>query len=349
MRDRVSLVVGGKMIENFLSYRITSNLFEAADGFELSLANPKHEIEEGALCKLYINDRLELNGIIDLIKERGNKRKRSLDIEGRDLMGLVVDSYAEDYEEKKNESLKDLANRILAPIKQINRKDIQYGEGSKDRAVPVTGWLEDFEITEIEPAKTIFEILKPYATSRGLLFFSLPNGTFVFGKPITSGSAEFTLINKKDGRNNNVFEWERIRDISKRYSKVTVHGERQGTDALGVGGTHVSASIQDDTFPEHLYKPFVASINQDAKSPKKYAKVLMEKQQFEGFSLTYKTKGHSQNGKNYQVNAMCHVNDENLKPSAKGSFLIYSRTFEMNREDGVFTHLKLSKPGVLPV
>ena len=342
MRDKISLQISGKRIENFLSYRVNSNLFEVADSFSLSLANPHITIAEGARCKLYVNDRLELNGIADRISERYDKSTRSLTVDGRDLTGLLVDSYAEDFTGKKNESLKALTRRLLAPIPFINRSAIIFGKGSKDRAVPLTK-TEDFEFTETSPAETVFEKLKQYALARGMLFFSLPNGTLVFGEPLTSGRAKFLLMCRKNGADNNIIEAERVRDISQRYSKVTVTGQRQGTDALTPEAINVSAGVVDRTFP--FYKPFVAGTEHDGQSPKQYAGSLLERQQFEGFSLRYKTYGHSQNGKNFQVNSVCHVSDEIY--GIEEDFLIYARTFEMSKQ-GVFTNLRLSRLGVLP-
>jgi prophage tail gpP-like protein len=343
--DTVILQVNGHIISRSGSYSVTSNLFEAADGFKFELAYPGVEINEGDLCQLFVNDQMELNGVIDKVMESGDKSGTTLKIEGRDLMGLIVDAYAEDYTDHKNEELKSLAERLLTPIKQINRKAIQYGKGSKDKAVPITDTVEEYEFTEVTPAETIFEILKRHAMSRGLLFFSLTDGTFVFGEPIKKGPAEYTFINRKDGMRNNVLEWERVQDISKQYSQVTVLGERQGTDETTQDETKVHETIINDRFPSHLYKPFVATIETDADNPKKYAKILLETQQFESFCLTYKVKGHSQGGKNFQTNKMAHVIDEKLKIDA--DFLVYERVFEKSRS-GVYTTVKLSWPGISP-
>lgn len=346
MRDKVTLQIDDQRIENFLSYRVESNLFNAADTFDLTLANPGQDVKEGARCRLYVNDQLELNGIIDRISENSTKTENSLKVEGRDLMGLLVDSYAKDFADKKGETLSALAQRLLADIPFINRKAIQYGKGSKDRAVPLTGKEEDFEFTEIEPSQTVFETLKKYALSRGMLFFGLPDGTINFGEPVTSGKAEYTLILKKDGKFNNVLSAQRTRDISQRYKTVTITGQRQGTDEYGPEDINISATVTDETFP--FVKPFVATADHDGQDPARYAKVLMEKQQFAGRSLIYKTYGHSQNGKNYQVNAVCHVSDDCSTYKIEDNFLIYARTFEMSRQ-GVFTVLRLSRLGVLPV
>lgn len=339
MRDKVSLVINNLKIENFLSYRIESDLFVSDDAFEITLANPGTDIPEGARCKLYVNDQLELNGITDRISNSYDKSGSKLSIEGRDLMGLLIDSYCEEFPTLENVTLKEIAERLLADVPFINRKNITYGKGNKNRAVPLTKTEDEYEFTQISPYSTVFEELKKHAIARGMLFFSMPDGTLIFGEPMTSGKSEYTLIKGK-----NIIEAERVRDISKRYKTVTVTGQQQGTDLFEPDDINIEGMVEDADFP--FAKPFVAQAEHDGQDPQKYAKILMEKQQFEGFTLSYKTHSHSQNGKNYQVNAVCHVKDE--KFSIDDDFLIYGRTFEMSR-NGVFTTLKLSKLGILPV
>ena len=341
--DSVSPTIGDRTLDRFLSYRIESNLFTADDAWEVKLAKPGFTANAGDRCEVYVNGTLELTGITDKVSLRSDKDGVKLTLSGRDLMGLLTDSYAEDYRQKTGEKLEALAERLLANVPYINRKDIVYGVGDKSRAVPLTQKEEEFDFTEVEPTKTIFEILKEYALARGMLFFSLPDGKIVFGQPATSGEPAFFIHQK--AKSTNVLEGEKTDDISRRYSKVTVMGQRQGDDLFGAEEVNFSATVTDDDFPVKP-KPFVAQGTHDGLAPAKYAAILMSRQQFEGFSLTYKTSGHSQNGKNWTVNAVCRVEDDLL--DVYGDYLVYERVFEMGRQ-GVFTTVKLSKLGLLPV
>ena len=82
MRDTVELKVDGIAIQNFLSYRIESDLYTPADAFHLELANPETDIKAGKLCELWINGTKELTGIIDKVSKRINKHTTSLIVEG---------------------------------------------------------------------------------------------------------------------------------------------------------------------------------------------------------------------------------------------------------------------------
>lgn len=77
--------------------------------------------------------------------------------------------------------------------------------------------------------------------------------------------------------------------------------------------------------------------------------MLMEKHRFDGFKLQYKVARHSQEGRNWAINEMCHVTDEVLITdkgvSIAGDYLIYGREFEMSKR-GSYTTLRLGYPGV---
>jgi len=345
MSNEIVLKIEGQEIWHFISYEIESNLFIADDVFTLELANPETDIETGQQCKLYVNGVLELNGIIDSVEESSDKLNHTLVVSGRDLMGLIVDAYAEDFVSLKNMELKALADKLLKPIPFINRKSIIYGKGAKDRAVPLSDTKEEYELAQIEPGETVFEVLKNHAMTRGLLPFCKAEGTLVFSAPLTKGKALFNLVRRKDGKGNNIKKGTRRDDISGRYKTVKVMGQQQGSDIFDVGGHNVTGIAIDPDFP--FEKTFVANLENDGQAPDKYAAILMSKQIFEGYQLDYTVKGHSQGGRNWQTNVVCHVGDEDFK--VDGDFLIYSRVFTLSKEKGTETTLKLSRLGAIPV
>ncbi len=349
MQDSVSLFIDGMQINNFLSYTIESDIYTADDAFSVELANPEIQVKEGHRCELYVNGELELTGIIDRVTRSYDKDGLKLRVEGRDLMGLLVDSYCEEFITLQGISVKALAERLLRKVPFINRKKIIYQDNfsgklkKKAKGESSIALLDaPHNFSHIEPGMTIFEVLKDYAGSRGLMFFCLPDGTMVFGKPKEKGEPVFSIICTKDGKDNNVLEGEMIKDISKRYSKITVIGQQQGLDGIDANAINTKATIEDKDFP--FYKPMVAKNNNDYQSPKLHARMLLEKLRHEGFQLNYKVPGHSQNGKNWTINELCNVKDEIL--NVEGTYLIYGRTFEMSKQ-GVYTSLKLGIPGVI--
>lgn len=353
--DNVTLQIAGHRIERFTSYTVEADLYTADDAFSLALAAPEIEIKRGQRCELYVNGALELTGIID---KRARKYDKSVSltmrIEGRDLMGLLVDSYCEEFVSVQGKKLSELAAMLLKTVPFINRKQIQYQENivgklkGKKKAVdtPLIGYLDTPQkISQIEPGMTVFEVLRTYSASRGLMFYALSDGTLVFGRPKAKGEPMFTITCTKNGVGNNVLEGEEIDDISKRYSKITVLGQQQGQEDFGMDATKITTKgvVEDKEFP--FYKPFVTRDNNDSQSPALHARFLSEQQRHQGYQLHYKVQGHSQNNKNWQINELCQVRDEVL--GIDGVFLIYGRTFERSRTDGTTTRLKLGPPGLV--
>ena len=341
MPDKVALKVEGKRIENFTAYTIESDIYVADNAFLLELANPEVAVKEGARCELDVNDSLELTGTVERISKSYDKSGIKLKVEGRDLMGLLVDSYCEDFVTLENVRLKELAEKLLTKVPFINRKNIIYQQDVPDKKIVHKGEIPH-NFKQIEPGQTIFEVLKQAALDRGLMFFSLPDGTFVFGKPQEKGEPKYRLVCTKSGGENNILEGSLTKDISKRYSKIVIVGQQQGLNDLAVEKINIQATVEDPSFP--FYKPCVGALNSDEKSPELYAKTLMEQQQQQGFQLQYKVVGHSQNGKNYETNVMCQVKDEVF--GINDTYLIYGRTFTLSK-DGAFTTLKLGYPGVV--
>lgn len=350
--DGIALLVGGRRIERFIRYRVDMDLYCADHGFELELKDPGFDISPGAVCKLLVNDQLTLTGIVDRAVDGDDKHGSTLRIEGRDLMGILVDSYVTEFPDLEGVSLKDLAERLLTNTPHINRKRIRYqggvagtvaGTATDSAAGAMAAFGLEKSASKVEPGQTIFEVLKPAAVSRGAMFFCLPDGTFVFGRPKAAGKPVFSITHGRTGKGNNAFRTKRMRDNSRRYSSITVIGQQQGNDELSAGEINVSATVEDSDAP--FYKPYVTVLNDDDKSPEEYARMLMEMQKAESFQLCYYMRGHSQNGKNFTLNELARVRDG--KRRIDGSYLIYGMTLELDRREGPFTALQLGYPGVV--
>lgn len=353
MADTVKLQVDGKEITHFLEYKIDADLYTPADAFYLKLANPETDVKAGKLCELFVNDQKELTGVIDRVCRKVDKNGVTLDVEGRDLMGLLVDSYCEPpWSSVTGMTLKTLAEKLLKNIPFINRKEITYQENVvgklKGKKTSGSGFLagldEPQKINQIEAGMTVFEVLKNYSLSRGMLFYCLPNGTLVFGRPMAKGEPDYTLTMKRDGKGNNVIESDFIEDISRRYSKIIVIGQQQCSNAIfsTSGNKPGTARIVRD-FP--FDKLYVSIDNNDNVSPAMRARLIEEKQRRESFKLEYKVGRHSQHGKNWQINKFCRVNDD--VNGINKDYLIYGRTFELRKDSGPITKLRLGEPGLV--
>ncbi|MDA8137978.1 MAG: hypothetical protein M0036_04920, partial [Desulfobacteraceae bacterium] len=239
MSDKIALTVAGRRLEKFFGYRVEADLYCADKYFRLDLADPGFAISEGMRCELHVNDQIALTGLIDRITDADDKSGTTMTIEGRDLMGLLVDSHVETYPDFENIPLRELAEQLLATVPFINQKAIVYQAGLSGASASGTspgaaGALASLGVGQkhghAEPGQTVFEVLRRAAMSRGAIFFSLPDGTFVFGRPKASGTPAYSIVHRADGRGNNAFRSARVRDLSRRYSKIAVVGQQQGND-----------------------------------------------------------------------------------------------------------------------
>ncbi len=359
MQDSVVLQIAGKRIDNWISYDVDADLYQAADSFSLELANPGTEIKAGMQCELYVNDQLELTGIIDSTRRGWSKQGRTLTVQGRDLMSILTDSYAEDFVSLQNKTVREIAEFLLQANKNTGRPALPFisrqvikggafvgkGKGKKKTVdSPLMGFQDTPQkISQIEPGMTVFEVLSIYAASRGFLFFSLQDGTLMFSRPKAKGQALYRIVNMVSGAGNNVKSGEETDDISRRYSKITVIGQVQGHDDLAASQLAPRGTVTDSSFP--FYKPYVARLNSDSQSPKLHARMLQEKQRHDGLQLSYVAAGHSQNGVNWHINELVQVKDEML--GKDGIFLIYGRKFRRSKQEGSNTELRLGPPGLV--
>ena len=369
MSDIVQLEVNGKRISHFLSYTIEADLYVADHAFSLEIADPDFVIKPGLPCKLFVNGKLELIGIIDRCLKRCDKQGWRMTIEGRDLMGLLVDSFCEDWVTVKGMTLGKLAQFLIGPNPKTGRPAIPFisrsaisgqmdlvGRIKTRRSNEASFGLDALfgdgseRIAQIRPGMTIFQVLQMYALSAGVMFFCLPDGTFQFNRPRVGGDPAFAFVFRRSGDGNNALASEVEENIAKRYSKVIVVGQRQAeaADGMDVTRTNVSDFVTDPSFP--FYKPFVQLSHNDSQTPKQHARLLLEKMRHDGTRLSYDLPRHSQNGTNFTVNQLARVMDEvNLldgKP-IDGIYLVSGRTFKLDKTAGPTTTVRLSPPGLI--
>ncbi|MDA8428479.1 MAG: hypothetical protein M0T70_04415 [Geobacteraceae bacterium] len=361
MNDSIYLQIGGKKIRNFISYTAEADLYVADHAFSLVLSNPETEITGGQKCELYVNDQLELTGIVDHINSRLDKSGRTLTVEGRDLMGLIVDSSCEQFISVQDWKLSQLAQLLLKDVPFINLKQVLYQQDIVGKLRSRRSRLAAFglaammgvestgeRIAQIHPGMSKFQVLQMYALSKGLMFYGLPDGTFIFGRPLAGGDPDYTITINKEGRGVNFISAEVDQNWSKRYSKVTVVGQRQAhvDDGVNVMSTNVGGvpgSVSDGDFP--FYKPFVQLSYNDSQTPQQHARMIMDKGRHDGFRLVYELPRHSQAGKNYTINRMALIKDD--IHNIHGSYLVSGRTFRLDKTKGPTTSITVTLPGLV--
>ena len=368
LNDTVELRINNQSIKTLLSYSIDSDIYLAASAFHVRLADFTASIRKAMLCEIYVNSQRVLAGVIDTVEDGYDKeRGQYKELIGRDLMGWVVDSYCEDFTTTEGTTLKSLAEKLLAKIPYVSLKNITYEENFSGKVKKLskkqgsTAQMYDLPhaFTRIAPRMRVFEALKSYAQSRGLTFFSLPSGQFVFGRPRSEGNALFSLTIAKTGAGSAVLSVSRRDTIEGAYSTYRVIGQQQtshkatGPYDPGLLVSNTGATLTDPDFPyagysgPPLHKPYVEVNNNDYQSPALHCQLLLNKARHAAFKIAYRVPGHAQGAVNWTVNELCRVDDTALNPPVHDTYLVFGRTFEMSKDAGTTTLVRLGTPGYM--
>lgn len=345
--DKIELIFGSqdKKISKFLSYRIDANLFTPSDGFELTFAMPDFIIKEASKVVLKVNGIIEHTGVVDHLSEGVDEQGGvTLKLTGRDLMGLIYDDYISEFIDLETQTLKQVADRLFQGIPYLERSQVLYQNGidqttanqlSEDPNDPPQDYLH------LDPGVTKGDFLQTFAGRRGQLFFMLPGGTFVFGRPLAKGAPLFEFFLLQQGEKNNILKLTRDRNSSKRYRDIIVLTEGQQLDDDDPNG---SSTLTDPDAP--LAKTLVANVPGDNKTPDQEARRLLEKQQRQALTVSITVPGHSWQGNNYTINKFARVACDQLNTPLDANLLLTGRTLTMDKQTGPRTDLRLNLPGV---
>lgn len=339
MSDDLKILIGEYEYTRFKSYRIEHDIYSAAAAFDFELySDPVAAVRAGDLVKVYIGGKLELTGIVDRASKSYDNKGILFSVAGRDLMGLVVDSYCETWGTLSNVNLKTLAERLLKDVPFICKKEITYDEVAEQRDATLP-------VIQTSPGQKIFDILKDAAQSRGLLFYAREDGGLCFRKPSGRGACVLDITQKTDAANNYIIRGERIDDISERYSEYTVITQGDGFLSVERGRFNARAKRIDGYMSGIFHKPYVETMNRDTGSVERRAAALLEQRRAQSRVVKYTVKGHSQFANPWAVDSLVKVDDDVLH--VQDTLLIYGRVFELSQERGILTHLTLGEKGLI--
>jgi prophage tail gpP-like protein len=212
------------------------------------------------------------------------------------------------------------------------------------------GYAVPYSMIKQQHGQNVFDVLKTIAAGRGLQFWCTEEGKLVFGKPISAGKAAFVF--SRTDKFTNILESDIDENIEDGFSKVFVYGQSQGVD-MDTSGAIVNSYEMNDCETASLpvpaefpfYKPKCMTISGDATECRRIAQLQLNLSKLKALSIVYTVAGHSQGGVNYKTNTMAHIDDD--KEDIHGDFLLFGRTFSMNKETGPITTVRLGRPGVV--
>jgi len=335
MRDKVSLLIGGQVHQDWQSYEIDSDLMTPADAWrvELGLRNgePPPTVRPGAPCEVRVGSDLVMTGRIDEYEHEISKGGHTLSICGRDGAAVLVDCSAPIFVAKLT-SLSEIVAKIVRPLGIV-----------KIRIDAAETLLR--EKINVEPGDCAWEALRNVAEANGLWPWFAPDGTLIVGGPDYTRAPVATLVMRRDGKGNNVESLRRTESIVERYSEVTVLGQTHGTQAQ-LGKYNLRGSAQDSGVNWYRPKVVVDHEADNAAIARGRARKVISDGRIRGFGFVARVTGHriGENGPLWEPGQRVHIVSE--PHGTDGVYFLMSRKFIGGRDRGAATTLTLKEDGV---
>jgi prophage tail gpP-like protein len=230
----VSLLIGEREHADWTAYSIDSDLMVPADAwqFELGpvLGDLPSAVAEGRPVKVKVGGRVVMSGRVDAITHEAGRQGRSLAISGRDGAAVLVDCASPVFASRLA-TLDEIAAKVVRPL-GITAIRIDADATARREKV------------NVEPGESAWDTLRHAAEANGLWPWFEPDGTLVIGRPTYTQPPVATLKLNYDGRENNLISLSETRDVSRRFSEVTVLGQAAGKAAES-GKHNLKATVTD--------------------------------------------------------------------------------------------------------
>lgn len=298
--DKLALLVGNVMHDDWQRYEVDADLLTPADGWMVTLGFPDGKrpagIKAGARALLKLGNDTIMTGRIDTLRHGIGEKRHMLMMSGRDANAVLVDCSAPIFSELQM-SLSDVISKIVKPL------------GITRIRIAATKPLTNAKVA-IEPGMTAWDALTQAAEASGLWPWTDPDGTLVIGGPDYTTPPVGTLVMRYDGKGNNIVDLVHDESIARRYSQTTVLAQCHGRDEED-GQNAMRATVSDPQIA--LYRPKII-ITHDAQSQQEVdfrARKAQADARLAGFTLTVIVKGlRAPNGQPWTPGQRVHLVSE---------------------------------------
>ncbi len=339
--DKVELVIGGGVHDDWESYEVDSDLLTPADAWHVTLGSANgalpRDVEPGAPVEIRVGGELAMKGHIDEVRHSISKHGHQFSISGRDGAAVLVDCSAPVFV-LKQATLAEIMKTVVAPL-GITRTRID---------ADVTTLREKINV---EPGCSAWQVLADAAEANGLWPWFEPDGTLVIGGPnYDAPPVAMLILGLGDPKANNIEQLSLQRSLHERYSDFTVLGQTHGTE-LELGKHNLRGDAHDTGLA--WYRPKIV-IDHEADTPaicRDRARKLLADGRLHAFTLAATVKGHRidapdlpgdgrlwQPGQRVEVISRPHI--------VADVYFLMGRKFTGGRGQGARTELIFKEDGV---
>lgn len=309
--DRVRVIIGIYEFTEIESMEIVSDLYDPCGSFRFVLGQ-QVTAKSGTPVRVYINDILELTGIIESVRESMDSSSHVWTVSGKSMIGLVARYYVTDWTNPPT-TLAAAAKKYLGDIPFV-----------KELPWTIEGDDHEKSHARLDVGDTAFKLLNEFAQNRGLLFWAKADGSIVFGKAAGKGEPEYYLDDR------HIKKRARTEDVSNLHSEIIIVSDSDDG--------HKTFKAKNESV--ELKIPFAAAYNgSDSAGMEKQANEYLRQEKMQELRLEYDVSGFSLGGKNWAVNKRVAVNDSQF--GLDDTYLLRTRTFRYDRTNGSTTPLVL--------
>lgn len=331
--DSLALVIGGHEHRDWERYEVDSDLLIPADGWRMTINLPAEElpayVREWAPVTLTYAGQVILHGLIDTLESGVEKETRTLTLTGRDLAAVLVDCSAPVFTARQC-GLDEIVAKMVRPL-GITAIRVDAGKAGRDKI-------------SVDPGMTAWDALQRVCEQNGCWPWFAPDGTLHIGGPDYTDSGNppvGQLIQRLDGRGNNVTQLTETRGVQERYSQVTVLGQSHGSERTA-GEHSIHATAKDSAADFHRPKIVVEADCEDAGHAQRRARKIVADGKLGAYELRATVRGHKVFGAGetlWTPGQRVRVLSEPLH--VDGVFYLMRRTFLCSRSGGRTTELTL--------
>lgn len=248
--DRVELLVDGQLYQGWEQASITRAMDACAGTFNLTVSDrwsPGMQpvaIEPGDTCEVRVGGQVVVTGYVDLVRPSFGADMHSIQVQGRDKSGDLVDcSAVHKPDEWKNIGLLQLAEKLAKPFGVAVKSETDLG-------APLA-------LVKLQHGETVLEAINRHAKMRKVLV--MPDGKG--GILLTRTGARRAALELVQGSNilraNGTLDW------SERYSEYIVKGQAgYSSNTTGKTEAHASATVKDAYVDR--YRPLLITCDTEA-------------------------------------------------------------------------------------
>lgn len=364
------------VIEDWKSYEITDHMMQDSSDFTVAVVPTMEMLKffrrAGQVIRIFVDETLQMTGIIDAAPLSAAADGMMLRLTGRDFGGLLIDGAARmiTYNEQ---TLQKLAQKLVAPwgdyITEVitgygaDRYKIAGKKGANKNAQVYRGVSSDTRYKyRTRPGDKVWGVLDSFAKDIASHLWMTADGKLVIDRPLyiqeTVGKLYVEIDSNANVTDANC-EIDHPGDIGDRSSEYVVYG--QGTPDANSVGKAISdkfSSIGDpsdsfwleaDTAPQsRLEKLNIQQVRniKDALLVRRVARTQLEKTVVESYDMTAKVEGHRIGGDGpiWATDTMVDVDFQPREISA--AHYVLGRSFAHEADQGVTTTLNLIPPDI---